>query len=108
MVIPSLDEGLPMTLLEAMAAKRAVVASTVGAIPEVIEHGQNGLLVEPGNVDDLRQSVLLLLNDRSLRDRIGENARSSVSRFSSERMADNYLEFYRRMGHPAVAAAVTA
>ena len=108
MVMPSLDEGLPMTLLEAMAAKRAVVASNVGAIPEVIEHGQNGLLVEPGNVDDLRQAVLLLLDDRSLRNRIGEKARNSVSRFSSERMADNYLEFYRRMGHPAVAAAVTA
>jgi len=108
MVMPSLDEGLPMTLLEAMAAKRAVIASAVGAVPEVIEHGQTGLLVEPGNADDLEQAMLLLLNDASLRRRMGENARESVSRFSSERMARNYLDFYQRMGHLPVTAAVTA
>jgi glycosyltransferase involved in cell wall biosynthesis len=108
MVMPSLDEGLPMTLLEAMAAKRAVIASAVGAVPEVIEHGQNGLLVEPGNAGDLEQAMLLLLNDASLRNRIAENARQSVSRFSSERMARNYLDFYQRIGHLPVTAAVTA
>ena len=108
LVMPSLDEGLPMTLLEAMAAKRAVIASAVGAVPEVVEHGQTGLLVEPGNADDLEQSMLLLLKDESLRHRMAENARKSVARFSSDRMARNYLDFYQRMGHRAVTAAVTA
>jgi glycosyltransferase involved in cell wall biosynthesis len=108
MVLPSLDEGLPMTLLEAMAAKRPVIASAVGAVPEVIEHGQNGLLVEPGKADDLEQAIRLLLNDPSLRRRLAENARKSVARFSSEKMARNYLDFYQRMGHLPVTAAVTA
>ena len=81
MVMPSLDEGLPMTLLEAMAAKRAVIASAVGAVPEVIEHGQNGLLVKPGNAGDLQQAILSLLQDASLRHRIAENARQSVVAF---------------------------
>jgi glycosyltransferase involved in cell wall biosynthesis len=108
MVMPSLDEGLPMTLLEAMAAKRAVIASAVGAVPDVISHGQNGLLVEPGNVEDLQQAMLLLLNDAPLRHRMGENARESVSRFSSDLMARNYLDFYQRMGHRPVTAAVLA
>jgi glycosyltransferase involved in cell wall biosynthesis len=108
MVMPSLDEGLPMTLLEAMAAKRAVIASAVGAVPEVIEHGENGLLVEPGSADDLGQAMLLLLSDAPLRHRLAENARQSVSRFSSDRMARNYLDFYQRMGQRQVAAAVTA
>lgn len=108
MVLPSLDEGLPMTLLEAMAAKRAVVASAVGAVPEVIEHGQNGWLIEPGNASALEQAIVLLLQDAPLRQRIAENARHSVTKFSSERMARNYLDFYQRMGHPPVAAAVTA
>jgi glycosyltransferase involved in cell wall biosynthesis len=108
MVMPSLDEGLPMTLLEAMAAKRAVIASAVGAVPEVIEHGESGLLVEPGNSGDLQQAILSLLDDASLRRRIAENARQAVSRFSSERMARNYLDFYERMGHLPVTAAVTA
>jgi glycosyltransferase involved in cell wall biosynthesis len=108
MVMPSLDEGLPMTLLEAMAAKRAVIASAVGAVPEVIEHGQTGLLVEPGNADDLEQAILTLLNDASLRHRIAQNARQSVARFSSDLMARKYLDFYQRMGHRPVTAAAIA
>lgn len=97
-----------MTLLEAMASARAVIASAVGAVPEVIEHGKSGLLVEPGNANDLEAALLLLLNEVSLRHRIGENARESVARFSSDRMARNYLEFYQRMGHLPVTAPVTA
>ena len=108
MVMPSLDEGLPMALLEAMAAKRAVIASAVGAVPEVIEHGRNGLLVKPGDAADLEQAMLLLLSDASLRNRMAQNARQSVTRFSSERMARNYIDFYQRMGHWPVTAAVTA
>jgi glycosyltransferase involved in cell wall biosynthesis len=108
MVMPSLDEGLPITLLEAMAAKRAVIASAVGAVPEVIEHNRSGWLVKPGDSGELEQSILKFLDDVSLRQRIGENARLAVSRFSSERMARNYLEFYQRMGHLPVADAVTA
>jgi glycosyltransferase involved in cell wall biosynthesis len=107
MVMPSLDEGLPMALLEAMAAKRAVIASAVGAVPEVIEHGQNGWLVKPGNADDLEQAMLSLLSDPPLRQRMAQNARQSVTRFSSDRMARNYLDFYQRMGHWPVTAAVT-
>jgi glycosyltransferase involved in cell wall biosynthesis len=107
-VMPSLDEGLPMTLLEAMAARCAVVASAVGAVPEVIDHGQTGLLVEPGNANELEQAMLLLSNDAGLRNRIAQNARQSVSRFSSERMARNYLDFYRRMGRLPITASVVA
>ena len=97
-----------MTLLEAMAAKRAVVASAVGAVPEVIEHGQNGLADRAGQRGCVGTSDRLLLQDAPLRQRIAENARHSATKFSSERMARNYLDFYQRMGHPPVAAAVTA
>ena len=109
MVMPSLDEGLPMTLLEAMAAKRAVIASAVGAVPEVIEHGQSGLLVEPGNADDLEQAMLVAF-ERCAPCATGSRRMrgQSVARFSSDRMARNYLDFYQRMGHLPVAAAVTA
>jgi glycosyltransferase involved in cell wall biosynthesis len=96
-VMPSLDEGLPITLLEAMAAKRPVIASAVGAVPEVIQLGQSGWLVDPGNVSELEQTMLSVLNDGCLRKRVGANARQSVARFSSEQMARNYLDFYRRM-----------
>jgi glycosyltransferase involved in cell wall biosynthesis len=108
MVMPSLDEGLPMTLLEAMAAKRAVIASAVGAVPEVIENGKNGLLVKAGDAEGLEQAMLRLLHDRALRQQLAESARQSVSRFSAERMARNYMDFYQRMGHLPVSAVVTA
>ena len=105
MVMPSLDEGLPMALLEAMAAKRAVIATSVGAVPDVIEHGVSGLLVKPSDAMELEGAVLSLLNDPSLRRRIGENARNSVvARFSSDLMAQNYLDFYKRTAPSAIIA----
>jgi glycosyltransferase involved in cell wall biosynthesis len=98
MVMPSLDEGLPMTLLEGMAAKRAWIASAVGAVPEVIQHGQNGVLIKPGSVTELQDAIILLLQDKARRQQIAENARRSSISFSAERMARNYLEFYKHMG----------
>ncbi len=101
MVMPSLNEGLPMTLLEAMAARRAVIATAVGAVPEVIQHGKSGWLIAPGDAGDLEQAILSLLGDPGVRSRIAENARQSVAQYSSERMARNYLDFYQRMiGQP--------
>jgi glycosyltransferase involved in cell wall biosynthesis len=104
MVMPSLDEGLPMTLLEGMAAKRAPIASAVGAVPEVIQHGQNGLLIKPGSVSELQDAILSLLQDKSRRQQIAENARRSSTSFSSERMARSYLDFYKQMERRLAAA----
>jgi glycosyltransferase involved in cell wall biosynthesis len=108
LVMPSLDEGLPIALLEAMAAGLAVIASSVGAIPSVVDHGKSGLLVQPGDVLGLEQAMLELLDDASLRTRLAANARQSVTRFSSERMARNYLDFYQLVGRLPVGAVVTA
>ncbi len=78
-VLPSLNEGLPMTILEAMAASRPVIASRVGAIPKVIKDGETGLLVDPGDTDGLRNALARLLTDSDLcqpyrrcRTRLGE------------------------------------
>ena len=54
-VLPSLNEGLPMTILEAMAASKPVIATRVGAIPSVIKDGETGLLVDAGDVNGLRE-----------------------------------------------------
>jgi glycosyltransferase involved in cell wall biosynthesis len=60
-VLPSLSEGLPAALLEAMASGKAVVASKVGGIPELISHGRNGFLVAPGSSDEIADGVIELL-----------------------------------------------
>ena len=83
LVIPSLWEGIPATLLEAMAAGVPTVASNVGGIPEVVTHGRTGLLVPPGDPAALSEAVLRLMQDDGLARRIASDARALVhDRFS--------------------------
>lgn len=70
-LLPSLWEGFGLVLLEAMARRIPIVASSVSAIPEVVAHGENGLLIPPRDVDGLVKAIRLLLNDRSLRKYMG-------------------------------------
>lgn len=94
-VLPSLNEGLPMTVLEAMAASRPVIATNVGAIPTVVRHGETGWLVEPRDVAGLRKALDLLLRDPALRGRLASKGHDWVRRnFTSDGMAMNYLRMY--------------
>jgi glycosyltransferase involved in cell wall biosynthesis len=68
-------DGLPTTLLEALATGRPVVASAVGGIPEVVADGSNGILVAPGDVGALAAALAELRDDDALRDRLGREAR---------------------------------
>ena len=95
LAMPSLDEGLPMALLEAMASGRAVVASTVGSIPRVIQDRVNGIMLSPGDVTGLTLALQDLLKSREFRVALGQKARETVeSRFSAASMAKRYLEVY--------------
>jgi len=94
-VLPSLNEGLPMTILEAMAASRPVIATRVGAIPRVIQDGETGLLVDPGDTDGLRNALARLLADSDLCSRLGAAGHDWVSRnYTSEAMALKYRQMY--------------
>lgn len=97
-VLPSLKEGLPMALLEAMAAGKPVIATDVGAVGKVVEDGKDGILIDPGDVGDLEKAVALLLTDTELSGRLSRNACEKVSqKFSSKAMCDRYLEVYGDM-----------
>jgi len=101
-VAPTFYENLPIRILEAMACGAPVVASKIAAIPEAICDNVNGVLVEPGSVDDLVRSVSLLLSDSSLRERIGHEARKTVlEKFDSEVNANRTAEVYQKVlsGH---------
>ena len=88
-------DGLPNTLLEAMAAGRAIVASRVAGIPDVIADGENGLLVPPGDVAALRAALTRLAADAALRARLGAGARASaVKRHGWDRTARRFEECY--------------
>lgn len=100
-VLPSLSEGIPMALLEAMAASRAVVASRVGGIPEIIEEGFEGFLVEPMDVDSLAERCHRLIESPDVARKMGEQARKRVERdFSSTAMADRVALVYKELLMP--------
>lgn len=75
LVLPSYAENLPMVILEAFAHGIPVITTPVGAIPEVVEPGRNGLLVDPGHVAGLAEAIAQLIDDPSLRRQMGDAAR---------------------------------
>lgn len=96
-VHPSRSEGLPLALLEAMAAGCPIVATRVGGIPEVIIHRSNGILVEPGQVEELARGLELLMLDPVLAQHLGRSARDSVrGLLSVEHQVHALLEVYEQ------------
>jgi glycosyltransferase involved in cell wall biosynthesis len=77
-VLPSLEEAMPLSLLEAMARGRVVVASHVGGVPEVIEHGVHGLLVPPGDAEALAAALAELHGKVDLARRLGQHAADQI------------------------------
>lgn len=95
-VLPSLKEGLPYTLLEAGLAELPVVATRIGGIPDIIEHGKNGILVDPASPNQLADAIIKLSRDQTLRERMGQELRQHVERnFSLSRMLQKTIEVYR-------------
>jgi glycosyltransferase involved in cell wall biosynthesis len=105
-VLPSLAEGLPMSLLEAMAAGVPVVATAVGGIPDVVTDGVNGLLFNPGDTATLERLLRGLMHDPELGTRIASAAREAVRlRFAADRVIPQLEEIYAGLGLPAGAGA---
>lgn len=95
MAFSSRFEGLSLALLESMASARAVVTTRIGGNTEVVRHGENGLLVEPGDAAALAEAELALLSDAQMRRRLGDAAQSTArERFSVEGMIRSTVRLY--------------
>ena len=95
-VMSSHHEGIPTVLLEGMYLRKPVVAMAVGGIPEVVEDGVSGMLIEAGNEAALADAILSLVRDRDLANRLGQAARSRVElEFSSRTLAQRILDLYQ-------------
>jgi glycosyltransferase involved in cell wall biosynthesis/protein-tyrosine-phosphatase len=104
-VLPSLDEGVPMAILEAMALEKPIVASAVGGLPEIIEHGATGLLVRPRDDRAMAETCLSLARNREWARALGAAARSAVEKdFSHESNGRALIDVYhgnnRRLERP--------
>jgi glycosyltransferase involved in cell wall biosynthesis len=90
-VLPSRFETFGIVVLEAMGCEKPVVATTAGGIPEIIENGRNGILVEPDNPKALAEALVNLLNNESLRGKTAKNGYATArEQFSFERTAEKY------------------
>ena len=109
-MLTSLNEGTPVSLIEAMAAGRAVVATRVGGVPDVVQDGLTGLLVSPRDAHALAEATLSLLQDPETRRRMGEAARRAVfPRFAAERLARDMDAYYRTwLGRRGIGPEVSA
>ncbi len=95
-VLPSLYEGMPVTLVEAMGTGLPIIASSVGGVPDMIVDGKTGLLIEP-NATELVVAIKRLMEDETLRKKIGENALRKSKDFSAERMFEGYDNLYMKL-----------
>lgn len=94
-VMPSLEEGLPVALIEAMALGKCCIASDTDAIPEAIEHLKTGYLIAPGDSENLYAAITTLLLDDSLRRELGNHARAKVvEKFNDEKLGVIMLKLY--------------
>lgn len=105
-VLPSRVESMPMCVLEAMAAGKPVIATSVGAVPQLITSGRTGLLVQTDDVEALASAISRLVMDRHFAVTLGNQAyERAVQQFSADAMANEYLELYRQaLASSAVAA----
>jgi glycosyltransferase involved in cell wall biosynthesis len=97
-LLTSVSEGIPLTVIEAMAAQLPVVSTAVGGLAEVVEEGQTGLLAPAGDDAALAEKVLTLAGDTERRTRMGQNGRERArALFSEAKMNAEYLRLYEEM-----------
>ncbi len=95
-VLPTENEAFGLSLIEAMACGLAVISTSVGGVRDILHNEDNGLVVRPGDPEELRGALDYLLTNPSLRARLGERARQTVAeRYSSERIANEYFDLFR-------------
>ena len=96
-ILPSYTEGCPTSLLEAMASGRTIIASNIPSISEIVKHGEEAILVNPYNVEELKRSILLLYNNPNLRANLGRRARERAKLYDVNKIYGQILNVYEEL-----------
>jgi glycosyltransferase involved in cell wall biosynthesis len=100
LLLPSYTEGFGRVIIEAFACSRAVIGSHVGGIPELVESGKTGLLVEPGNAEDLAEKLIFAIENTDKMREMGKRGRESVEkRFGSKEFCENQYKMVKSVLH---------
>jgi glycosyltransferase involved in cell wall biosynthesis len=102
LAVPSRSDGSPLVVCEAMAAGVPVVASRVGGLPDLVEDGGSGLLVRPGEAEDLARALVSLLLDPEAARRLGARGRDLAATRTHELLVDRMTQLYARLARVAV------
>lgn len=97
LILPSLYEGVPNVILEAMSMGVPVIATRVGGVPDVIRDGETGLLVEPGRVEELAISIKKLIKDDNLRRKMSENCLKEAKKYSWDHVVERFEDLIERI-----------
>lgn len=92
-ILPSLWEGMPITLIEAMATGLPIIATEVGGIPDMIENEKSGIIIQ-GNDNDLSRALIRLIEDETIREKFGQAAKKTSEKYSDLQMAKEYSRLY--------------
>ncbi|MCX6135474.1 MAG: glycosyltransferase [Ignavibacteriales bacterium] len=95
--LPSLSEGFPLTVIEAMSIGRPVVVAAVGALPDLVRHGSNGYLIDPRDDGQLTAALVSVLADPGKQRQVGEAAAVSVGELSWDRIAEKMNQVYKEV-----------
>jgi len=93
-IFPSESEGSPIAILEAMAAGKAIIASDIPSIREIVKHGEDAVLVTPRSVEELKRAIFLLYGNSDLRAKLGQRAKERVKPYDVERVYNKIINIY--------------
>ena len=97
-VLPSYHEGMPMSVLEAMSYGLATISTAVGGIPQIIKDGKDGILIKPGNREQLSNKLIVLLQKPSLKEQLGKAGRDKIAeKFSSDHAVSDLVKVYQNV-----------
>ena len=96
-ILPSFNEGLPISILEAMSYRMPIISTPVGGIPEVVKDGANGVMVTPGNDEEIFDAIKKYVDDRSLLSKHGEESYKAVQTYLPDYVMNHLKEIYENL-----------